>query len=116
MYEVKIAKIFAKYKKYFSVFSSCNNNFKIIEDNKTTQNRWCLDCPKCAFVYIILRPYLTNDKAIEVFSREMYEDPNQEQVFRELLGISGIKPFECVGTNEEVILSMKLALDRFQKE
>jgi hypothetical protein len=27
-------------------------------------------------------------------------------LFRELLGISGIKPFECVGTNEEVVLAM----------
>jgi hypothetical protein len=31
MYEVKIAELFSKYaKKYFSDFSSCNNNFKIL--------------------------------------------------------------------------------------
>lgn len=36
----------------------------------------------------------------------MYEDHEQETLFRELLGISWHKPFECVGTNEEVIFSM----------
>ncbi|MDD4530017.1 MAG: hypothetical protein PHO80_00485 [Candidatus Gracilibacteria bacterium] len=116
MYEVKIAQIFSKYKQYFNVFSSCNNNFKIIESNKTTKDRWCLNCPKCAFVYTILRSYLTNDETIEIFGKEMFEDLTQEQVFRDLLGISGIKPFECVGTNEEVILSMKLSFDKFKKE
>jgi hypothetical protein len=28
-------------------------------------------------------------------------------LFKELLGIQGIKPFECVGTNEEVVLAMR---------
>jgi hypothetical protein len=28
-----------------------------------------------------------------------------------LLGIEGIKPFECVGTNEEVVMGMKKSLD-----
>jgi len=29
------------------------------------------------------------------------------QTFKQLLGIEGMKPFECVGTNEEVVLGMK---------
>jgi hypothetical protein len=32
-------------------------------------------------------------------------------IFKALLGIEGIKPFECVGTNEEVAMGMKKALD-----
>lgn len=114
MYEVKIAQIFSKYEKYFWVFSSCNNNFKIIEENKSTAARWCNKCPKCAFVYSILRPYLSNEQTQEIFWEELYENKNLEQLFRELMWISGIKPFECVWTNEEVVYSMKLTLDKFE--
>jgi hypothetical protein len=32
-------------------------------------------------------------------------------LFKELLGIQGIKPFECVGTNEEMVLAMKKSYD-----
>jgi hypothetical protein len=31
-----------------------------------------------------------------------------------LLGISGLKPFECVGTNEEMVLAMKKSFDLWQ--
>lgn len=116
LYELKIAEYFSKYKKYFPYFSSCNNNFKIIESNKTTNDKWCLNCPKCAFVYTILRPFLDEKEILEIFWKEMYEDKNQEKLFRELAWISGIKPFECVWTNEEVILAMKMDLDKLKKE
>jgi len=57
-------------------------------------------------VYTILRPHLNNEQTIKIFGKELYEDASLEQLFKELLGISGIKPFECVGTNEEMILAM----------
>ena len=106
MYEIFIAKEFIKYWKYFDVFSSCNNNFKIIEQNKTTQDRRCCKCPKCAFVYSIFRPFITDEQVKIIFWKELYQDEWLENLFMELLGISGIKPFECVGTNEEVVLAM----------
>lgn len=108
MYEIFIAREFIKYWKYFDVFSSCNNNFKIIEQNKTTKDRWCGKCPKCAFVYSIFRPF-ANDAQLEmIFGNNLYNDKSLETLFKELLWISGIKPFECVGTNEEVVLAMYL--------
>lgn len=112
-YEIKIAKLVANYKQYFLTFSSCNNNFKIIEKNKTVNDRWCLNCPKCAFVYSILRPYLSEKEVTEIFGKDMFEDENQIQVFEELLWVSGIKPFECVWTNEEVILGMYYSLEKY---
>jgi hypothetical protein len=84
-YEIKIAKLVSKYKDYFPVFSSCNNNFKIIEDNKTVSSRWCLNCPKCAFVYSILRPYLSKKEVKIIFGSDMFEDETQIKVFEELL-------------------------------
>jgi hypothetical protein len=67
MYEIKIAKVFAQYPQYFPVFSSCNNNFKIIESNKTTDHRRCGVCPKCAFVYTTLRPFLSDTDTQRIF-------------------------------------------------
>jgi len=41
----------------------------------------------------------------------LYQDPTLEPLFKELLGISGIKPFECVGTNEEMIFAMRKVVE-----
>ncbi len=134
MYEIKIAEIFSKiWKKYFWVFSSCNRNFKI---NKTTtppthdvrfppqlrgikgeyNSFWCNSCPKCAFVYAILRPFITDLEVLQIFGKELYEDKTLENLFLELLWIQWIKPFECVGEKEEVIYAMNITLKKFKKE
>lgn len=108
MYEIKIAKIFAQYPQYFDSFSSCNNNFKVIEANKTTDQRRCGKCPKCAFVYATLRPFVSDADIQRIFGQELYNRENLLPLYKELLGIQGIKPFECVGTNEEVAYAMYL--------
>lgn len=108
MYEINIAKTFAQYPQYFALFSSCNNNFKIIESNKTTDHRRCGICPKCAFVYTTLRPFLSDADTQSIFGQELYDNPALIPLYKELLGIDGIKPFECVGTNEEVMYAMYL--------
>lgn len=114
MYEIKIAKIFAQYQQYFDVFSSCNNNFKIIESNKTTAHRRCGVCPKCAFVYATLRPFISDKDTQRIFSQELYDNPALIPLYRELLGIDGIKPFECVWTNEEVSYAMYLYYEKIK--
>ncbi|MFZ2150635.1 MAG: hypothetical protein WAZ12_04720 [Candidatus Absconditicoccaceae bacterium] len=116
MYEILIARDFIKYGKYFDVFSSCNNNFKIIEQNKTTKDRRCCKCPKCAFVYSIFRPFITDEQVNIIFGKELYDAVDLDNLFRELLGVSGIKPFECVGTNEEVVLAMYMYYKKLKKD
>ncbi len=118
MYEIKIAELFAKYPHYFDVFSSCNTNFKLLEDSERTLGstnnnnlRRCNNCPKCAFVYAILRPFVTKDQAKIIWGEELFEKKELLTTFKELLGIEGIKPFECVGTNEEVVLGLKKSMD-----
>ncbi len=105
-YEIKIAEIFSKTaKKYFSTFSSCNTNFKIL----TTFDKhwyWCEKCPKCAFVYVILRAFLDKNQILEIFSKDLFQDETMIELFKELAWISWIKPFECVWTNEEVVYSL----------
>lgn len=113
-YEVKIAEIFSNlWKKYFEVFSSCNNNFKINSIWNEKSIIWCNNCPKCAFVYAILRPYISKEETLKIFWKELYDDKNLEILFEELLWISWNKPFECVWEAEEVLYSMKLTLNIF---
>lgn len=87
MYEINIAKLFSHYPQYFDTFSSCNNNFKIIETNKTTQHRRCGICPKCAFVYTILRPFISDDATQKIFGQELYDNKELLPLYKELLGI-----------------------------
>ena len=114
MYEINIAKTFAQYQQYFDTFSSCNNNFKIIESNKTTDHRRCGVCPKCAFVYTTLRPFISDEDTQIIFGQELYHNEALIPLYKELLGIEWIKPFECVGTNEEVTYAMYLQYERIK--
>ncbi len=117
LYEIKIAEIFSKlWKKYFSIFSSCNSNFKINNTWKNWNSLWCNSCPKCAFVYAILRPFLTNEETIQIFSKELYEDKSLENLFKKLLWIQWIKPFECVWEKEEVAYAMNKTIKKIKVE
>jgi hypothetical protein len=107
MYEIKIAEIFSKsgnLEKYLPRFASCNKNFKL--DGSRPKTRWCGECPKCVFVWTILSPFLSKKVLVEVFGKDLYADENLLELFEELLGIRNIKPFECVGTPEEMQLAM----------
>jgi len=110
-YEIEIAKIFAeKWKKYFEIFSSCNKNFSI---RKQSSTKWCNNCPKCLFVYMILRPFITSQETLQIFGEELYERADLETLFLETIGVSGIKPFECVGEIEEAQLAAYMSREKF---
>ena len=63
---------------------------------------WCGNCPKCLFVYIIMRPFLPEEELNKVFGTNLLNKESLDKDFRELVGIDENKPFECVGTREEV--------------
>jgi UDP-N-acetyl-alpha-D-muramoyl-L-alanyl-L-glutamate epimerase len=107
--ELKIVELFAKYKKYFPIFSSCNQNFKI---NKKTNQRWCGKCAKCAFVFNQLAAFIEKDELIKFFGKNLYADKSLFNLYLELLGEKNIKPFDCVGTPEEVKVAFYLAFRR----
>lgn len=107
-YEIKIVKEFCKYSQYFKTFSSCNRNFHI-EGSKLTEDQLrCGICPKCLFVYTMMRAFLWKEIVNEIFWKDILEDINNVELFKELLWIQWIKPFECVWTNEEMVLAFRL--------
>ena len=103
--ETGIAALFAAQDQYFDTFKSCNRNFHI--DEGMRKYGWCCDCPKCRFVFLALSPFIEREKLIDIFGKNMLDDQTQEDGFRELCGLKGHKPFECVGEIEECQLIMK---------
>jgi len=116
IYEFKIAQLFSKYCfQYFEKFASCNNNFKIF--NKIVNNSlWCNNCPKCAFVFLILSNFLSLEELKNIFWENLFEINELEDTFRELIWLSKYKPFECVWTYEESFLSIYNAIKKYNNK
>lgn len=98
--EIQIAYLFTKYSKYHKVFRSCNVG------SKKEPWLWCNNCAKCLFIYIILRAFMSSEKLVDIFGENLLDRKDLEKYFLELIGASVSKPFECVGTIEEVKYAM----------
>ena len=94
--ELQIAMLFSKLEEFHPIFKSCNVG------SKTEPWKWCCNCPKCLFVYTILSPFLYKEKLINIFGEDLFEREDLLQTFIELCGYGETKPFECVGTYEEI--------------
>lgn len=106
--ELKIAEIFSKvgFEKYKNVFSSCNRAFVHTSDSIF----WCGECPKCAFVFLALTPFVNRQSLESLFhGKNLLLDESLELTYRQLLGIEGNKPLECVGEIKESRSAMELA-------
>ena len=97
--ELQIAKLFAQCEAYHPVFRSCNAGSKT--------DSWCGRCPKCLFTWIILSPFLSREKLIAIFGKDLMADESLRPIYEELNGTAAVKPFECVGTVEEVRACME---------
>ncbi|MDE6500900.1 MAG: hypothetical protein K2L10_02280 [Ruminococcus sp.] len=102
--EFQIAGMFSVHRKYLPVFRSCNLGSKVSPDI------WCGECPKCLFVSLILSPFLTDNELENIFGKDLLNDVSMSEYFNELIGKSVHKPFECVGSIDEVNLAVSLAI------
>ena len=94
--ELEILEKFAQYPQYFPIFSSCNRNFHI-DGSHNKKSLWCCNCPKCRFVFLGLAPFVKKSQLLQIFGQNLLDDRTQQSGFSQLLGLDGIKPFECVG-------------------
>ena len=106
--EFQIAGYFAKQQPYHDIFRSCNVGSK--------EDVWCGHCAKCLFVYLILSPFLEEDRLVEIFGNDMVNDMTMKDVLDELIGMVEEKPFECVGSRDEVNTAICLTIARLQKD
>lgn len=100
--EFQIARYFAGQKQYHGIFRSCNAGSKT--------DSWCGHCPKCLFVYLILSPFLTPQEVMDIFGRNMLDDWDMKETLDQLIGIKEEKPFECVGSRDEINTAIVLTI------
>ena len=100
--EFQIARYFAGQKQYHGIFRSCNAGSRT--------DSWCGHCPKCLFVYLILSPFLKPQEVRDIFGRNMLDDWDMKETLDQLIGIEEEKPFECVGSRDEINTAIVLTI------
>jgi hypothetical protein len=109
--ELRIAELFARlgFDTYLGVFSSCNRAYRHGEHEMF----WCGECAKCAFVCLILTPFVEAAKLQGIWGKNLLLEPSLEATYRQLLGIEGDKPLDCVGEIKEARAAMRLAQQKY---
>ncbi len=100
--ELQIGRIFSNLDQYHLDFRSCNAGSK--------QGVWCGKCSKCLFTWVILSAFLPLQKLEQVFAKDLYEDADLMGVLWQLTGEAAEKPFECVGTMDEVNAALERSI------
>ena len=106
--ELQIAMLFSKLDKFHKKFKSCNIG------SKQKPWVWCGNCPKCLFVYTILSPFLYKEKLVEIFGEDLFEKKKLLSTFIELCGYGDTKPFECVGTYNEIKYAITITIENME--
>lgn len=106
--EWQIVRAFVKTPKYFSDFKSCNVGSKT--------DIWCENCAKCLYVYIMLAAFLSEEDRSKIFKTNLLDKSSLKDIFNGLVLPDYNKPFECVGTKEEIDLAVNMIIDNCIKE
>jgi len=106
--ELQIAALFSGFNKYHQAFRSCNAGSKT--------GVWCGKCPKCLFTFIILSPFLEPDELVEIFGSNLLDDPGLSFYFDQLCGLEEEKPFDCIGTIDEVNAALHATIKKYSNE
>jgi hypothetical protein len=104
LYEIQIARLFARYRHYFVNFTSCNR--------KQSEGGWCKQCAKCLSTFTLLYPFLRTEDVTRIFGEDLFKRAEAIPLVRELLGLTEHKPFECVGTKEEMLVAFYLSVQK----
>ncbi len=103
-----LAKQDQRFAQILTTFRSCNIGQK--------DDRWCHNCPKCAFVFTMLAAYLDeNFISRQIFQENLFTKSSLRQTFLDLAGFGDKKPFECVGTFAEVRQALLQAYQKSQE-
>ena len=82
-------KSFARHPEHFDGVTSCNKNFRISD---AATERWCGICPKCVFVYAIIRPFIDDPTPGSVSSTQLLHGCRNIDMVARLTGKYGHKP------------------------
>ncbi len=108
LYELQIARIFSRLRRYFTIFKSCNVFLK--------KNSWCGKCPKCFSTYLLFAPFIQENELVNIFGRNLLNDKALWRYIPSFLGSTGPRPFDCIGTKRETSTALCLALGKYRGE
>jgi hypothetical protein len=106
--ELQIARLFSAMPEFLPHFKSCNAGSK--------SDTWCGKCPKCLFTFIILSPFLDPETLTGIFGSNLLDNPSLAGTLEQLTGAQNEKPFECIGTVEEVNIALGQAVNKYDKD
>jgi len=75
---------------------------RTVSCNRARGGGWCRSCAKCAWVFLATAALFGHDLAIRKTGADMFADPALSGVYQEMAGLTGVKPFECTGSEDEV--------------
>jgi UDP-N-acetyl-alpha-D-muramoyl-L-alanyl-L-glutamate epimerase len=104
--ELLVAAAFARLGAPLAAVNSCNRAYSMTRERR----EWCGTCPKCLFVQTMLAPFTTPEAFRRATGFDALADDDLVGPLRDLTDPVR-KPFECVGTVEEVQLAFDLLAD-----
>jgi hypothetical protein len=69
---------------------------------------WCKKCAKCAYIWLNYMAYLPIELVNQIFEINLFDVPENQLWFRQMLGLEKHTPFECIGQIEESKLAFEL--------
>ena len=105
--DVQISELFSTMDKYFEVFRSCNLGQK--------NDTWCGNCSKCLSTYILLYPFVDTNKIINLFGNDLFKSERLLTILKDLVVDHRVKPFECVGTREELKICLVYIIHNYKE-
>ncbi len=109
--ELEIVQRFVRYPQYLQDVTSCNTYFWLSPFEQFFARRpyWCGECPKCVFLFACFAAFLPKKEVVRMFGKNLYAKKHLVPLIRQILGVEGHKPLDCVGEPEEMILAMQYA-------
>ena len=100
LYELQIIRTLTPHLDAYLQTASCN---------RTKGNGWCRTCAKCAWVFLATSALFGHELAVRKAGGDMFANPELSPLYEAMAGLSGDKPFECTGTEEEVRSAIQAA-------
>lgn len=93
------------------IFSLLRNRLDAVPYTHSCNIRkpWCMNCPKCAYVWLNYKAWLPWDIVDPMFDHTNLLDLAENQIwFEQMLGLGEHTPFECIGQVHEAKLAFAL--------
>ena len=110
--EIAIAQRFSALTGYHRAFTSCNRAY--VRDPARRVARWCGECAKCAFVGLILSPFIDRAELGEMLGFDLLTSEAINTYLEGLVGLIDVKPLECVGEVAEAATALFLTSELFE--